>query len=48
MDRITPVLNDETRITAEGRADKEPIADNDTPSGRAQNRRIEIILVQAG
>ncbi len=32
------------RIQAEGRADQEPIASNDTPAGRSQNRRIEITL----
>jgi type VI secretion system protein ImpK len=31
------------RITAEGRADADPIASNTTPDGRQQNRRIEII-----
>ena len=35
-------------ITAEGRADADPIASNDTPDGRAQNRRIEVVLHQAG
>lgn len=48
MDRILPKLEDKQRITAEGRAEKEPIASNQTPQGRAQNRRIEIILVKAG
>lgn len=32
------------RIHAEGRADAEPIASNETPDGRARNRRIEIII----
>ena len=32
------------RIQAQGRADLEPIAPNDTPAGRSQNRRIEITL----
>ena len=29
-------------ITTEGRGESEPIASNDTPEGRAENRRIEI------
>lgn len=32
------------RITASGRSQFEPIADNTTPEGRARNRRTEIIL----
>jgi type VI secretion system protein ImpK len=37
------------RLRAEGRADAEPVVDNGTPAGRAQNRRVEITLfVQAG
>jgi len=35
------------RITAEGRADSEPIVANDTPANRAQNRRVEITLLAA-
>lgn len=35
---------DPTRITASGRSQYEPIADNATPEGRAANRRTEIIL----
>ncbi|MES2846802.1 MAG: type VI secretion system protein TssL, long form [Pseudomonadota bacterium] len=44
---IAGKLKDPTRLTAEGRADKEPIEPNDTREGRAANRRIEIILVRA-
>ncbi|NSX53692.1 type VI secretion system protein TssL, long form [Parasulfitobacter algicola] len=47
MDKMSTTLTDPSRITAEGRADEEPIATNDTPDGRAQNRRIEVILVKA-
>jgi type VI secretion system protein ImpK len=32
------------RLRAEGRADSEPVAPNDTPQGRAQNRRVELTL----
>ncbi len=33
-----------TRITATGRSQFEPVADNSSPVGRARNRRTEIIL----
>ncbi|MDO9080517.1 MAG: hypothetical protein Q7U44_06915 [Desulfuromonadales bacterium] len=32
------------RLSASGFAEFRPIADNSTPEGRAQNRRIQIIL----
>ena len=32
------------RVRAEGRADGEPVATNDTPANRALNRRVEITL----
>jgi chemotaxis protein MotB len=35
---------DPVRITASGRSQYEPVADNATPEGRAKNRRTEIIL----
>ncbi|MCS4228458.1 MULTISPECIES: OmpA family protein [Sphingobacterium] len=34
-----------SRIKTEGRNFSEPIASNDTESGRAQNRRVEIVIV---
>jgi type VI secretion system protein ImpK len=33
------------RITAEGRAEGEPLVANDTPANRARNRRVEITLI---
>jgi type VI secretion system protein ImpK len=48
MNRIAAVVVDPGRLSAEGRADKDPIASNATPEGRAQNRRIEVILVKSG
>jgi len=37
---------DKNRLIIEGHADTVPIAENDTPEGRAANRRVEIILTQ--
>ncbi len=33
------------RLSTEGRGETEPIADNSTDSGRAQNRRVELAIV---
>ena len=35
-------------ISADGRGESNPVASNDTPQGRAQNRRIEVTLVGPG
>lgn len=35
----------EGRLSAAGYADTQPVASNDTPEGRQQNRRIEIVLM---
>jgi outer membrane protein OmpA-like peptidoglycan-associated protein len=37
-----------TRIATDGRGSREPVAQNDTPAGRAQNRRVEIFLRDPG
>jgi type VI secretion system protein ImpK len=36
---------DPARLSAEARADTEPLAPNDTPANRALNRRVEIMLL---
>jgi type VI secretion system protein ImpK len=45
---VTELLRQEStlsaEITAEGRADNEPLVPNDSPENRAKNRRVEIIL----
>ncbi|WP_170772284.1 type VI secretion system protein TssL, long form [Ruegeria lacuscaerulensis] len=46
MNKMSPELTDPDRLSAEGRADSDPIADNSTREGRATNRRIEVLLVQ--
>jgi type VI secretion system protein ImpK len=46
MASMAKTMDDESRLSAEGRADAEPIADNGTREGRAKNRRIEVVLVQ--
>ena len=46
MEEVAKLIDDPDRLSAEGRADREPIASNDTAAGRAQNRRIEVLLVR--
>jgi chemotaxis protein MotB len=35
-------------VSAQGLGDAAPVASNDTPEGRAQNRRVELTLAAAG
>jgi OOP family OmpA-OmpF porin len=34
------------RITAEGKGEGSPIADNKTDKGRFENRRVEVLIVE--
>jgi outer membrane protein OmpA-like peptidoglycan-associated protein len=36
------------RMTAEGKGEKEPVADNDTEEGRQLNRRVEFTITDVG
>jgi len=38
------VLSDPSRITAQAYSDTRPIASNATPEGKAENRRVEVVL----
>ncbi|MFZ5472168.1 MAG: OmpA family protein [Myxococcota bacterium] len=46
-DFFTAAGVDASRIIAEGKGETEPIASNDTPEGRAQNRRTAITIESA-
>jgi type VI secretion system protein ImpK len=41
---VARLIGDPARVSAEGRADADPIAPNATAEGREQNRRVEIVL----
>lgn len=48
-DLLMEPADDPGRFTYEGRADTQPLAANDTPQGRARNRRVDItVTAQAG
>ncbi len=44
---LAPQLGARAQVKTEGSADSEPLMSNDTPDGRAQNRRVEIIVFPA-
>lgn len=41
---LLPALDEPGRLRTEGQADSEPVASNQTPEGRASNRRVEIVV----
>ena len=43
-DELTTLGVPDQRLSAAGRGEYEPRADNATPAGRAQNRRVEILV----
>jgi type VI secretion system protein ImpK len=43
-DQVGPLISDQTRLAVDGRGELEPIADNESAEGRAQNRRVEISI----
>jgi len=45
MQLLTTMGLSVNRLNADGRADLEPIAPNNSPEGRARNRRVEIVLM---
>ncbi|TCJ20432.1 DotU family type VI secretion system protein [Parasulfuritortus cantonensis] len=45
---LAKTLRDPSRMRAEGMADAQPLAPNDSPANRARNRRVEILLRVAG
>ena len=47
MNYIRFILSQNRMMTAEGHAEKEPIASNSTSEGRATNRRIEIVILRS-
>lgn len=47
-DILSPNISDPTRIQTEGLGPVNPIATNDTPEGRALNRRVEIMIEREG
>jgi type VI secretion system protein ImpK len=37
-------ITNKERLQTEGKGEDQPIANNSTPEGRAQNRRVEVLI----
>jgi flagellar motor protein MotB len=46
MDAIAAGGIDRSRLQSNGYGDQYPVADNATPEGRAQNRKITLLVTQ--
>lgn len=47
-DALSGTIDDAARFNVEGKGEADPVADNATPDGQAQNRRVEIMLAKEG
>lgn len=47
-DLLAGEIGDVSRIKVQGRGPEDPVGDNATPEGRAQNRRVEVMLAREG
>lgn len=45
---LDQTIGDQSRLTAQGMGDADPVASNASADGRAQNRRIEVVLQRNG
>lgn len=45
---LAKTINDPSRLRVEGKGEEDPVGDNTTEEGRAQNRRVEIMLAREG
>jgi flagellar motor protein MotB len=41
---IGGVLSNPARMTSQGFGDSQPLKSNDTPEGKSENRRVEIVV----